>query len=321
MWACARILSASTAFRPLTACRVGSPRRRRPCRRLRPGKAAILLGFLIVSLFCAVTDASPGVSECPDHFADGIPPKLENSALSVKARDLCFAGFAVEHSGQSRTPLWSAEHLTREAVDAARSLPRRGNFHAEATLPSEEAANLADYRHSGGYDRGHLSPSSDMATPAAQKESFSLANVVPQSSGLNRNLWEWIERSVRNWAVRAGELYVVTGPVFRGVNLQALNGRVLVPTLIFKAVYDPGSRRASAYLVNNADDTGYESISVEQLASLSGIDVFPSLPSDMKSAVAPLPAPSPRFPHAGSLGQEQVSTGWWFRLLHALTGE
>jgi len=261
------------------------------------------------------------VSECPDHFADGIPPKLENSALSVKARDLCFAGFAVEHSGQSRTPLWSAEHLTREAVDAARSLPRRGNFHAETALPSEEAANLADYRHSGGYDRGHLSPSSDMATPAAQKESFSLANVVPQSSGLNRNLWEWIERSVRNWAVRAGELYVVTGPVFRGVNLQALNGRVLVPTLIFKAVYDPGSRRASAYLVNNADDTGYESISVEQLASLSGIDVFPSLPSDMKSAVAPLPAPSPRFPHAGSLGQEQVSTGWWFRLLHALTGE
>jgi len=321
VWACARILSASTAFRPLTACRVGSPRRRRPCRRLRPGKAAILLGFLIVSLFCAVTDASPGVSECPDHFADGIPPKLENSALSVKARDLCFAGFAVEHSGQSRTPLWSAEHLTREAVDAARSLPRRGNFHAETALPSEEAANLADYRHSGGYDRGHLSPSSDMATPAAQKESFSLANVVPQSSGLNRNLWEWIERSVRNWAVRAGELYVVTGPVFRGVNLQALNGRVLVPTLIFKAVYDPGSRRASAYLVNNADDTGYESISVEQLASLSGIDVFPSLPSDMKSAVAPLPAPSPRFPHAGSLGQEQVSTGWWFRLLHALTGE
>ena len=166
-----------------------------------------------------------------------------------------------------------------------------------------------------------LVPAVIWQTPAAQKESFTLANVVPQSSGLNRNLWEWIERSVRNWAVRAGELYVVTGPVFRGVNLQALNGRVLVPTLIFKAVYDPGSRRASAYLVNNADDTGFESISVQQLAALSGIDVFPSLPSDIRSAVTPLPAPSRRFPGVGGFAQEQVSTGWWFRLLHALTGE
>ena len=321
MWACARILSASTAFLPLTACRVGSARRRRPCRRSCRRKFAVLPSFLIAGLLCAAASASPGVSECPDHFVDGVPPKLENSALSVQARDLCFAGFAVEHSGQSRTPLWSAEHLTREAVDAARSLPRRGNFHAETALPSEEAANLADYRHSGGYDRGHLSPSSDMATPAAQQESFTLANVVPQSSGLNRNLWEWIERSVRNWVVRAGELYVVTGPVFRGMNLQALNGRVLVPTLIFKAVYDPGSRRASAYLVNNADDTGYKLISVEQLAALSGIDVFPSLPSDMKSAVTPLPAPSRRFPRVGGFAQEHVSTRWWFRLLHALTGE
>jgi endonuclease G len=116
-------------------------------------------------------------------------------------------------------------------------------------------------------------------------------------------------------------LYVVTGPVFRGENLQALNGRVLVPTQIFKAVYEPGRHRAGVYLVNNANDTGYESISVEQLAALSGIDVFPSLPADVKGFATPLPAPSRRFPRAGSFGQEQVSTGWWFRLLHAVTGE
>lgn len=39
------------------------------------------------------------------------------------------------HSGVTRGPLWSAEHLVRANVEAARELVRRDSFHAEDALP------------------------------------------------------------------------------------------------------------------------------------------------------------------------------------------
>jgi endonuclease G len=168
--------------------------------------------------------------------------------------------------------------------------PQKGSFHAEWSLPEGQGARLSDYAQSG-YDRGHMSPNGDMPTPMAQVESFSLANMIPQAPHLNRVLWEGIESSVRDWAVRGGELYVVTGPIFPGERLQALQGRVLVPTLVFKAVYNPVQRRAGAYLTHNTDDSGYEEISVAQLTQMTGIDVFPSLPNWVKLRVADMPIP------------------------------
>jgi endonuclease G len=157
-------------------------------------------------------------------------------------------------------------------------------------LPEDQEARLSDYIRSG-YDRGHMSPNGDMPTPVAQAESFSLANMIPQAPHLNRVLWEGVESSVRDWAVRDGEVYVVTCPIFQGDQIQALQGRVLVPTLVFKAIYDPVQRRAGAYLTHNTDDSGYEQISMIQLTQMTSIDVFPFLPNRVKLRVADMLVP------------------------------
>ena len=243
----------------------------------------------------AAAERRPAAAACPEHFARGRPPVPLNPRLTQGARTLCYQAFAVLHSALTRTPLWAAEHLTAERVHAARQVPRDSEFHAEPDLPENERAELADYARSG-YDRGHLAPSGDMPTPEAQQESFTLANMTPQAPELNRVLWEGIESAVRTLATRRHDLYVVTGPIFRGERLQALRDRVVVPTHLFKAVLDTRRGRAGAYVATNTEVPEWRAVSMAELAELTGLDVFPALSARAKQDAMPLPDPKPTNP-------------------------
>ncbi|WP_245447298.1 DNA/RNA non-specific endonuclease [Methylobacterium sp. 17Sr1-1] len=235
---------------------------------------------------------------CPEHFAGGTLPTLTNPRLSADTTLLCYKAFAVLYSGLSRTPLYAAEHLTAARVEAARRIDRVDAFHEEAGVPEAARADLADYAGSG-WDRGHMAPSGDMPSPSAQAESFTLANIVPQNPDLNRQLWAGIESSVRALAVERGDLFVVTGPLFEGTSVQSLRGRVLIPTRLFKAVYDANRGEAGVYLARNAaPGEAWEAISLDQLAGLGGIVAFPDLPDSVRRRTMALPEPR-RDDHAG----------------------
>ncbi len=192
------------------------------------------------------------------------------------------------HSGVSRTPLYAAEHLTRQGVLAARDVDRIDAFHDEERLPKDFRSELDDYVRSG-FDRGHMAPAGDMPTAQAQTESFSLGNIVPQERTLNRTLWAAIEESVRRLAIERGDLYVVTGPIFQGAEIQTINGRVLVPTHLFKAVYDPKSREGAAYLAPNVSDAEWREIGLAELTTIAGIDAFPRRPAGTRTMNLPEP--------------------------------
>ena len=252
----------------------------------------VRLAISVSLLLFAPALAEAAKTSCPEHFFDQQAPDLLNAKLGTSTHELCYSGYAALHSGITRTPLWSAEHLTREQVNAAQGQVRVNRFHADPHLPRDERAELADYARSG-FDRGHMAPSGDMPDPQSQQESFSLANMIPQNPNNNRNLWEGIESAVRTLAREDGELYVVTGPIYAGETLQRLNGRVLVPTSIFKAIYDPKRQRAGAYLVPNEAGNKWEEISIAELARLSDLDVFPPLPAAIKDTAMTLPQPTP----------------------------
>jgi endonuclease G, mitochondrial len=253
----------------------------------------LVIGLMAVLGFDQTSaEAQPG--SCPQHFVAGTPPALLKPQLARGTQALCYEQFAVLHSGVVRTPLWSAEHLTRDQVETAGQLKRRNAFHHESRLPAEDRAELADYARSG-YDRGHMSPSGDMSTPKAQRQSFSLANMIPQHPCNNEVLWEGIESAVRDVAFAEGEIYVVTGPIYEGTDIPFLNGRIAVPSRIYKAVYDPVRRAAAAYVTQNADGMNWQAISIDQLAQITGIDPFPAVPAEIKAVAMRLPAPQPHF--------------------------
>jgi endonuclease G, mitochondrial len=246
---------------------------------------AFTLFFLVLSSMAIAAQ-----TDCPQHYFGGQAPDILNEKLATKCQQLRYRGYGLIHSGISRTPLTSAEHLTRERV--TRPQPERHNiFHTDPNIPVDNRAELADYAHSG-YDRGHMAPSGDMTDLKSQYETFSLANIVPQNSDNNRGLWEGIESAARDLAKHRGDLYVVTGPIFYGSKLKRLNGRVLVPSHIFKAIYYPGWNKAAAYLVRNSEGKAYARISIAELDQLAGLRIFPQLPADIK--VLDLPKPKMR---------------------------
>jgi endonuclease G len=236
-------------------------------------------------LFASLAIAAP--TDCPQHYWADQAPDFVNEKLATKTQQVCYSGNGLIHSGVTRTPLTSAEHLTRERLTTPHP-DRRDSFHADPNIAPSDRAELQDYARSG-YDRGHMAPSGDMADEKSQYESFSLANMIPQNSDNNRHLWEGIESAVRDLAKRQGELFVVTGPIFYGSELKRLNERVLVPTYIFKAIYDPGKNEAAAYLVRNAEGNNYAEISIADLDRLTGLSIFPKLPADVKALDLPAP--------------------------------
>jgi endonuclease G len=228
-----------------------------------------------------------GQESCADHYLDGRAPQITNPKLSQSTRELCFKVFSVMHSGVTRTPLWSAEHLEAHEVDSARQLTRENSFHAEQRLPAGQRAELADYARSG-YDRGHMAPNGDMPDRDSQRDSFSLANIVPQDGENNRHLWAGIEGVVRKMAEKEGELYVVTGPAFLGTNLQKV-GQVLVPTHLYKLVWSPRQKAGAAWFVENTADAKANVISIPELERTIGIDLLPALGQEEKARMLRLP--------------------------------
>ena len=236
---------------------------------------ALLLAASLVLCTSATFAADAGFGSCPQFFPGKPPLVSEESRLAV--RELCFDAFAVLYSGVSKTPVFAVERLTRDQLADARDERRTGRFFADARLRSKERATLDDYRGSG-FDRGHMAPAADMQTAQAMAQSFSLANMVPQSPENNRGAWaKSVEKATRKYVQRTGgPVYVFTGPVFP-IEPQTIGpGHVWVPQYLYKLVYDSKANRAWAHWIENSDHArGAKPISYRELVSRTGIEFLP----------------------------------------------
>ena len=226
---------------------------------------------------------------CLTQFFSGAAPELTNVKLKAQSYPLCYGGFNLTYSGVSRTPLWVAEHLTFERVST--KIKREDNFHEETRLPEDIRSRLEDYRGSG-FDRGHMAPNGDMSDKSTQYDSFSLANIVPQTPENNQNTWREIEESVRTMTGRyKTDVYVVTGPAFLSSTVRYIKKGhpVLVPSHLYKAIYIPELGIASAYLSPNDQSFSAQIVSICALEEKVGINIFPRVSEQLKRQVYNLP--------------------------------
>jgi endonuclease G, mitochondrial len=238
-------------------------------------RGAIAGSALVGSLAIAA-----GFDGCEEHIALGVPGE--------SGQPLCRLGYALAHDSVKKTPVWVAEHLTRERAMAQAT--RKDAFAPDPDLPRGERAELRDYKGSG-FDRGHMAPYADFNWSAqAARQSFYLSNMVPQvGRGMNQGIWKDLESAVRLWAVRRGEVYVYTGPIY-GAKFRVIGkGRVAVPAQLYKIVYDPATYESITFIMPNkalkVQDIGSYVSTVQEVERLTGLQFFSELPPDRRVQV------------------------------------
>ena len=216
---------------------------------------------------------------CADQFPERRPLSLSLMPDAMRPFPLCSNEFAVMYSGKSKTPLVVVEKLNRQRLNEASGEKRTNQFYPDPRLPKWARAELDDYRGQG-VDRGHQSPAADQTNPLSMAQSFALSNMVPQDPTHNREPWNKIEQDVRKFAKRAtGNVFVYTGPLFAKGFATIGEGRVWVPTHLYKLVYDEDSRRAWAYVLPNTADAQVERpMDYADFVKVTGLDLLAQIP-------------------------------------------
>ena len=121
-----------------------------------------------------------------------------------------------------------------------------------------------------------MAPAGDMPNPEAMAQSFSLSNVVPQARRHNQRLWAKIENDTRKYVMRAsGDVFVFTGPWYKDGHQAIGAGKVAVPDVIWKMVYDPSTSKSWVFWSENRDDAQMTPpISKSEFEARTGLTLF-----------------------------------------------
>lgn len=184
--------------------------------------------------------------ECAYLFPNNKPPVIYN----VNYRQLCYEDFAILYDRKNRIAIFSIEKLNKKNLIKADSVPRNDKFHEEQSIPKSERTFLSEYSELNKgdvkYDRGHLAPDSNRTSYTASYQAFSLTNMIPQLSSINRGNWKKIEQDIRKYAMnKEHNIYVLTGVNYKsGMSFT-------IPDSMYKQIYDEKIDKCWGYLLEN----------------------------------------------------------------------
>jgi endonuclease G, mitochondrial len=218
--------------------------------------AALLLGALAcLSQSAAAAPAGNGVVECTT-------TQKHNPDLAGKSdRILCFEGYVSNFNSKAAqtirgkpryaaVPHWVTHHIAR-AASAPESNERPDSWftvpdlNQQGIAPTDDSYTFSQKfrkRHANWYERGHLAQKylvERVSAPAAWF-THNVANAVPQRGQFNKGTWLTLECYTGAWAHKYGEVWVITGPIFKKGRIAWLrsdNKRKAIPVAIPSALF------------------------------------------------------------------------------------
>ncbi len=223
----------------------------------------------------------------------GIPVRTGPPApADITVRD--FGEFKVGWSPSLRHPVWVAYHVPR---DAKYPLLSRPGFMRD---PSAKHSPQAYAYSSSGYDRGHMAPNFAIATRFgrdAQRSTFYMSNIAPQTPALNRGVWRDVEHRIAEfWTARYGEIWVVVGSIPSPDGDRIGYTGIDIPTAFWQVVVAQEGMDVRALALVYSQDVPRNFwpsrglVTIDELEEMTGLDFLPSLPEFIQ---APLEAELP----------------------------
>lgn len=211
-------------------------------------------------------------------------PFISKSEIIVK-----YGGYTVSYNVAAKLPHWVAYELTKNETSGEHS--REGmRFRCDEAFLYPQAED-SDYRNSG-WARGHMAPAADFKwSSKAMEETFYFTNCCPQNQQLNGGMWSTLEKKVRDYAVKYGKVWVVTGPLI-GKNINGTIGKnkVTVPDSFFKAllIKSGGKFHSIAFIMENRRPSANmqsSAVTINRLEEIAGIDLFAGLDTSIEEEV------------------------------------
>lgn len=191
--------------------------------------------------------------------------------------------FLLGWSDKLRHPVWCAYHV---AKDAKYAIDKRPGFTKDRSIPAAPASS--EYSRSN-YDRGHLAPNHAIASrygEEAQRKTFMMSNVAPQTPELNRGVWRDVEHRIADlWTARYGEIWVVVGCISRATSGETIGGtNIDVPESFYQVVIAQEGMDVRALAVVFPQQVSWHEwaarhiVTIEELEKMTGLDFNPELP-------------------------------------------
>lgn len=207
-----------------------------------------------------VYDYTDSLANCITAFP--FLPLVDNKNIHGICKGNEYKNYAILYDVANKTPMVSIQRL----YGRFGSVERKNNFHEEPTLTEDMRASISDFKSvSAVYDKGHLTPAGDIPfiedkqkASEAMRDTFTLANMTPQVSEMNRGVWgKVVEESTRKYVMRVPNNKVF---VYTGISGQVgkLSNGTIIPSFIWKLVYDQTDNRAWAYWMSNSKDATIE---------------------------------------------------------------
>jgi endonuclease G len=234
-----------------------------------------LLLSLSLSLLPFTVLANSIDDNCPEHTIHGAPI----SSITTNTQYICHSNYAVHYRYDTKTAEFVVEHLDQS--DITGPAKRRNDFRPDPKVDDDKEAQLSDYA-GNPYDRGHLVPAADNRTDQEQmSESFFLTNMIPHDPGNNRVIWRILEQGVRNTAAADNDIYVASGTIYEPGFTTIGDGKVGVPTKVWKVVYNHTNGETVAFIFPNqkfkASQIPEFVVTVDAVEAATGINFFPKL--------------------------------------------
>ncbi len=250
--------------------------------------------------------ASDTIPSRDDNMALGNPSGATTATSNVNNYLMVKSQFALSYNDGKGMANWVSWHLSRAWKG---SEVRCDCFTQDATLPTGYyRASTSNYTGTG-FDRGHLCPSDDRDSIAADNAAtFLMTNISPQAPNMNQQTWGDLEEYCRNLIYRGNEMYIIAGGYGNGgsgssggTTTTIASGNISVPSHFWKIIVVlpvgindvtriTNTTRVIAVIMPNTQTVNthswdYYATSVDSIESLTGYDFLSNVSTTIQNVV------------------------------------